>query len=301
MIPLRIDKSKLDCIKIDFKKMIKIGKNTKDEAAIINKELDRLNINERLDDIILADFDILLKIKTAFDTNKCIFDAYEGDDPNKKYVKDSLFNNIYKAYGKLDNNWLINELGITVCPYCNRDFINNRGKSTSAQLDHFFPRSRYPIFAVSLFNLIPSCYACNHIKLVNEIAVSPYNYKFDYKNALKFSYTPLSSDYLNDHKQLKVDINIKQKDIYSNIKVMRIDKAYELHADYVQELIKKSKVYNKVQILEYLREYPGLFSSKEELLRIIFGNYIQEKDFGKRPLAKLTVDILEELGINLEC
>ena len=106
---------------------------------------------------------------------------------------------------------------------------------------------------------------------------------------------------MNDQNQLKVDINIKQEVVKSNIKVLKIDKAYELHTDYVQELIKKSNMYNEVQIKEYLREYPHLFSSKEEILRLIFGNYILEKDFGKRPLAKLTVDILEELGVDLKC
>ncbi|SDH42972.1 HNH endonuclease [Desulfosporosinus hippei] len=301
MIPIIINDVKLKQIKRDFKNMVKIGKDSNKESIIINNELDKLKIKERFDDIILADFEVLLKIKTTLDTNKYVFDAYEGKDSGKSYVRNSIFNNLYKAYGKLDNNWLIKELGITVCPYCNREFINNRGKSTSAQLDHFFPRSKYPLFSVSLFNLIPSCYACNHIKHSNAISISPYNKNFDFNSALKFSYTPLSADYLNDHKQLKVDINIKQNTIKKNIDIMRIDKAYELHSDYVQELIKKSKVYNKVQIQEYLREYPGLFSSKEEILRIVFGNYIQEKDFARRPLAKLTVDILEELCVDLKC
>jgi hypothetical protein len=35
----------------------------------------------------------------------------------------------------------------------------------------------------------------------------------------------------------------------------------------------------------------------DEIYRIAFGNYYFEKDFNKRPFAKLTKDIIENLGI----
>lgn len=284
---------------VDNRKNLDVQKS--EEAKIyleVNNKLDELNITERLEDIILAEFDTLRKIKHIFDTHKCVYDAYEGNDNRKVYIKDSPFSNLYKAFDKIDNNWLIRELGITVCPYCNRDFINNRGSSTAAQLDHFYPRSKYPVFAVSIHNLIPSCYACNHVKLDKEIGVSPYDWKFDFNNCLKFSYVPLSIDYLYDQEKLEVQIRCNEE-ISKNIRVMKIDKAYELHTDYIQELIKKSKMYNKIKIQEYLSLYPGLFKSKEEVLRIVYGNYINENELGKRPLAKLTKDILEELCIDL--
>ena len=42
-------------------------------------------------------------------------------------------------------------------------------------------------------------------------------------------------------------------------------------------------------------EYKDLFSSKEELYRIVFGNYYGEDAYGKRPLSKMTSDILWDL------
>lgn len=48
--------------------------------------------------------------------------------------------------------------------------------------------------------------------------------------------------------------------------------------------------------LDYLcTEYKGLFDSKEELYKLVFGNYIDEESFSKRPLAKLMHDIYEDL------
>ncbi len=46
-----------------------------------------------------------------------------------------------------------------------------------------------------------------------------------------------------------------------------------------------------------MTQFPDLFASEEELLRTIFGNYIEIKDTLKSPLSKLTQDLLIELGI----
>lgn len=50
------------------------------------------------------------------------------------------------------------------CPYCNADYvyaITMGTKSMSVPLDHFLPQSKFPLFGVSLYNLIPSCTRCN--------------------------------------------------------------------------------------------------------------------------------------------
>jgi len=310
MIPIETNKIDFPKIKNQFLNMInsilvdnRSGKKKQKAQLLeiyrdVNKKLDSLNITERIDQIFVAEFDTLKKIKKMLDVNKCIYKAYDGKDKPGYYVKNSSFNIIYKAFDKINNNWLIKELGITVCPYCNRDFINNRGNSTAAQVDHFYPRSKYPLFAVSIYNLIPSCYACNHIKFNNIIDVSPYDKNFSFNDSLKFSYIPLSYDYIYDLSQIKIKIKCKNE-ISKNVKIMKIDKAYEVHADYVQELIIKSKIYNKTQIKEYLTAYPNLFMSREDVLRTVYGNYIKENELGKRPLAKLTKDILDEIGVEL--
>lgn len=40
-----------------------------------------------------------------------------------------------------------------------------------------------------------------------------------------------------------------------------------------------------------------LVKNEEDLLRLIFGGYISDEDLHKRPLSKLTKDILEQLEI----
>lgn len=79
-------------------------------------------------------------------------------------------------YGSLSNKkacqkestayWLQRQLGVKVCPYCNRMYTTTLFGENRIRpdFDHFYPISQYPYFAVSLFNLIPSCSMCNKRK-----------------------------------------------------------------------------------------------------------------------------------------
>lgn len=53
---------------------------------------------------------------------------------------------------------------LRICPYCHASHLNfhvHDFKDMRPPLDHFYPRSRYPYLATSLYNLIPSCHQCN--------------------------------------------------------------------------------------------------------------------------------------------
>ena len=52
------------------------------------------------------------------------------------------------------------------CPYCNQAyaftiFKNNKTGTLRPTLDHFLPQTQFPHLALSLQNLVPSCYICN--------------------------------------------------------------------------------------------------------------------------------------------
>lgn len=63
------------------------------------------------------------------------------------------------AYG------LCRRTSVRTCPYCNLSyeltiFDQDEGVMRPA-LDHFFDKSKYPLFGLSIGNLIPSCHHCN--------------------------------------------------------------------------------------------------------------------------------------------
>lgn len=205
------------------------------------------------------------------------------------------------------NTELVKKYEIKCCPYCNENYIFNRKKSNGniyamAQLDHFYPRDKFPIFSVSLYNLVPSCSACNHIKFINSIGISPHDHKYDFSN-MRISYIPQSSEWLDDADKIKIQFKYNDNDemfnnkMECNLKNMGIKSSYEKHTDYVQEILKKARIYGKEMRTNLLKEFPELFSSDEELLKIIFSNYIETKDLLKRPLSKMTQDLLRELEI----
>ncbi len=196
---------------------------------------------------------------------------------------------------------LIEHLGITVCPYCNRTYVQSitnqnqyHKKRRTCEFDHFYPQSEYPFLAISFYNLIPSCKTCNHIKGKNPILFSPY--EMNGESLVEFKYNIEGIDYLTDPKQLAIEIDWKNNKFYeSNGKVFGLDDLYKNHNDIAQEILLKRHIYNDTRIDELWEEYKDLFSSKEEIIQMVTGNYINEEDLGKRPLAKLTRDIAREV------
>ena len=66
--------------------------------------------------------------------------------------------------GKRSVYQLLSMLGVSVCPYCNRQYITtvaHGGKGVRPQIDHFHSKKHYPYLALSINNLIPSCGVCN--------------------------------------------------------------------------------------------------------------------------------------------
>ncbi|WP_052957641.1 HNH endonuclease [Photobacterium kishitanii] len=72
-----------------------------------------------------------------------------------------------------------------ICPYCNRNHtpvISNAERDfCRPELDHFIPKSIYPMFAVSFYNLIPSCHSCNHSKQALDVIKKDCFDKFSFK------------------------------------------------------------------------------------------------------------------------
>ncbi len=211
-----------------------------------------------------------------------------------------------------DDEWnrhsLLQSLNINVCPYCNRQYITSYKEKNTADVDHYYLKSKYPVLGLSLYNFIPSCQICNsRFKKQIDAYTNKHIYPFEeeFSKDAKFSIKGRRIEFLTgDSKDFEINIKVKNdcdksKQIKNSIKSFHLEELYNAHTDYVQELIKKAIIYNESNIEELL-EFTDLFASREEILRIIFGNYITDDDLNKRPLAKLTKDICEELGIDLE-
>ncbi|TNJ63779.1 hypothetical protein FE784_23965 [Paenibacillus hemerocallicola] len=250
-----------------------------------------------LKDVVLADVDDLYTFSVKYKSK-----VYPKDVLYLKYLYTEYFSKSSRHIGNSDYNAvkLIEKIGIKVCPYCNRNYVNNinfgaKGVKRSSQLDHFFSKDEFPFLAMSFYNLVPSCPSCNHLKSNHQISLSPYDKKNSTGNELTFDYSIINADYLFDESQITIEINHSHK-ITKNIDIFGLKDQYLLHNDIVYDLIKRHRIYPKSKLSEIEKDFPGVFKNEEEMKRIIFGNHIRSEELWKRPLSKLTKDITEKLN-----
>lgn len=199
-----------------------------------------------------------------------------------------LINKAYKRYSDDCGYELVEKIGISTCPHCNRSYIfsaykSNGNKGIRPELDHFYPKSKYPILGLNLYNLIPSCQSCNGLKSDDRVDIHPYI--AEGTNQITFSVDPLTAE-----------VRLSPFKCWSN-KTLLLDKQYNYHKDYVQEILDKAVAYNNSAYEGLLADFQAMAKTPAELDRLVWGAYLEESDYHKRPLSKLTADILKQLDL----
>lgn len=241
----------------------------------------------------LEKYAVQLKEEKYSDEIKKLEDLYKDFANSKTQYGDE--NGSYNAY------YLVKELGIDVCPYCNRNYIQNIDEKTrkrTSEMDHFYPKKKYPFLAISFYNLIPSCKVCNKIKSSKEINLNPYDERYWNKELLKFHLKIKDSKFYYDKNSIEIRLNPKDEIIKSNLKYFSLQSLYSSHKDLILELIQKQITYPDSYIDELFQKYEGtFFRNKEDVIRHLSNGIMEEENFHLRPLSKLTHDIAKELGL----
>jgi len=190
-------------------------------------------------------------------------------------------------------------LGLTVCPYCNRNYIYNipDSRRTTCELDHFYDKAAFPFLALSFYNLIPSCKTCNHLK--SNAPGTYYNlHRTDLSETdiLEFHCKIMGSSFLDDTQDLQMDYTI-HPDFQHTFDQLKIKELYSKHLDLVQDIIKKRIIYDSGYIDQLYQNYGGMvFNSREEVVNALLSGYLQEDQIHMRPFSKLTKHIWEQLA-----
>lgn len=229
---------------------------------------------------------------------------------------------------------VLNAFDIRVCPYCNRQFItsytiNNTNYSTS-DLDHFLPKTKFSLFSLSLLNFVPACQICNsRMKLDKPIEILyPYREGFSKNTHFNISGIARNIDDLyntiygdkdavninNFNIIIEKDTELSDEEQYreqGTIKLFKLDDIYQSHKNYVAELVRTKAKYDEDNMLLMLKSTPKnsistkvdsildhtdeLIISKEEKRRILYGLTDTKDEEIRKPLTKLTKDILNNL------
>lgn len=273
----------------------------KEENRGNNRLIDLIDIllnEQNFRELLIGDYKSLIKLKWLIRRYKDIINEF-SEDLEKIFIKE--------GYDKLKNTIkpkkMVELLSLKTCPYCNINFIYGDGrKNYGVELDHVIPKSKYPIFAVSLSNLIPCCGACNKAKSKKEKLGFKSPFKINSFEDFKFTFIPdIELKALTEIKLEGIEKNIISiefiKEIKANSELFSLRDRYQIHKDIIAEIIQKTRFVNYYKEKMDSKILGVDFPSSEEEYRLIYCNYYptSEKEFLKRPLSKLTFDIYKEL------
>ncbi|WP_312067512.1 hypothetical protein [Empedobacter sp.] len=309
------DKSVLDDYKnksTNIKNELNSYKNSFSEDKWENKYLNYLINN--FDEILTCKFSDLKIHKTEF--LKIINlknDNCNCKDPNCQKCNDNKLKSNFSMilqkklnYSNSNLREIISKKGLKTCYICNAQYamlateeikqvqnsVRQERDIAKFQIDHYYPKSIYPAFAISLSNLYPICAYCNQIKNDNEYDLSNVNAN------LKFSLdiNSLKKYLWNNQNKLKLilkDDSIGKKKISD---VFDLKGIYNNHLDEIEELIERKVKYQESYKKVLVRRFRGLnISSKNIDNRLMLGTYDKNEGFYKRPLSKFIHDINDQL------
>lgn len=235
---------------------------------------------------------------------------------NESYIKPFINKIIdYDIFDKYAY-WVASEINVNTCPYCNRSYIHTVidkrfNGIIRPTFDHFYPQSKQPFLALSFYNLVPSCYNCNS-SLKTATTITPTTHLHPYiegfNNDANFciliaANKPNKSDPENysiwvqstmaalDPRHQKIFGNTPTE---GNVNLFKLTEIYMSHRDVIGELIVKCDRYSSGYTDSLYRFFGLLKSNKAEFYQYYFGNYYDQKDFNRRPLAKMTKDIISK-------
>ena len=189
--------------------------------------------------------------------------------------------------------------GLLVCPYCNRNYVNSRGKALGSEMDHFYNKNKYPMFAISLYNFIPSCSTCNRIKWIKELKINPF--LRDDTNRIKFDITidvdGYKIDFIHD-----LNGNVKDKNNIEELKkdviTLRLDEAYEIHDIEIKEMVERERKFGS-EYREFLKKiFPEEGSELEKKIDVlIYGDVVftPDEELVNKSLGKFKKDVYEKI------
>lgn len=211
---------------------------------------------------------------------------------------------------------IISKLGIETCPFCNAQpiFIYRKVDKKFrllAQLDHYYPKTKYPFLSVAFYNLIPSCSYCNQKKGKKDL---PEDFYHPYKNEVidgfnfEIDIDSLLNGDIYKNKSLKIKVknkteidSVDYKKIKQFLETIDLNSMYSTQEMLASEIFMKKELYpesRKKELLELFKDNGNIYNlTPGELDLLILGNKVEKSEILKRPLSKFMQDIAKDVGL----
>ena len=82
-----------------------------------------------------------------------------------------------------------------------------------------------------------------------------------------------------------------------NIETFGLKGLYRMHSDYVKDIVEKVAAYDVNVQNALVGAFQGTARLPQNVYDFVWGKYLEEAEYERRPLSKLTKEILEQMGI----
>ena len=198
---------------------------------------------------------------------------------------------------------LMKRMDIKICPYCNQQYIyaisfDDNDIKYLGDIDHVLPKTQYGLFALSLWNLVPSCKSCNQSfkgrKKVDILLPTEDGFGDDCIFRIDFQLVEAmmgESDNFDVYWETRPQGYNKNKidKIEQNLEVFKLNELYKVHKQEIKSLLRRKRIcysgiYRGIKII------PA--KSENDLLDFWFGEYLDEANYTLYTHAKMIHDIL---------
>lgn len=210
-----------------------------------------------------------------------------------------------KSNGDWDAYRLSMALNIRTCTYCNNQYIytvikeRESGKTEfimRPEFDHYYEKSRYPFFALSIYNLIPSCHYCNSVikgkkSITQDKYLHPYiDERDDGRDYFDFYYG------FSEPEKTLIKARFTSDKAKRTFDFFQMDLIYSHHSNITDSIIELAHRYPPSYIEDLVNNYHGekINITKQSVARMVFSSYeITNPD--DEVLGKLKKDIINKI------
>lgn len=210
---------------------------------------------------------------------------------------------------------LVECINIKTCVYCNINNLDvienskNGKKKAKYEFDHVLPKKLFPLFASSLWNLVPVCHTCNHNKKEAELSFNSWFVDLEpeiLKIHTKISDKDILLNIINQQSitkdQISISFNESSPEYSKSIKILELEQLYngrivngDLEGNF-QHIFRSIRGYKN-------QDYLSMFSeNKEKLFFELFKinlSDLKKKHYSAVLYGKVNSDLLNDLKLDL--
>lgn len=183
------------------------------------------------------------------------------------------------------------------CPYCNHSYIVQVPGYSIHELDHLYPKSIFPLFCISLYNLVPSCKVCNQSFKSDNFELDSFinPYLDSYGEEGTFFLDGISTD------EIKVEFDCskamtseKKRKLEGDVELFQLKKLYGSHQQYIKAIVQQKRNYsdNVIKNLKKFLKDNNMNNSDEDINKLLYGFELKEEEDKIYTMSKFTRDII---------